>query len=59
MKLFWIPIDKTSRKTKIIHFPKKQNNIQAFFKMHIRPIQSYFSVDSTFFKKSLLDFIFS
>jgi len=59
MKLFWIPIVVTPRKTKMIRFVKKQNNIQAFFNLHIHPIQSFFSVDSTFLKKSLFDFIFS
>jgi len=29
---------KTPRKTKIILFPKKQNNVQAFVNLHIRPI---------------------
>jgi len=43
----------------MIRFVKKQNNIQAFFNLHIHPIQSFFSVDSTFLKKSLFDFIFS
>ena len=36
--LFWIPIVKTPRKTKIILFPKKQNNVQAFVNSHIHPI---------------------
>jgi len=30
MKLFWIPIVKTPRKTKILHFVKTQNNIQGY-----------------------------
>jgi len=39
-----------------MHFTKKQNNVQAFVNLHIRPI--ILSVDNTFFKKTLLDFIF-
>jgi len=38
MELFFIPILKTPRKTTIIHFTKKQNNVQAFVVLHIRPI---------------------
>jgi len=38
MWLFSIPIVKTPRKTKIIHFTKKQNSVQAFVNLLIRPI---------------------
>ena len=56
MKLFGIPMVMAPRKTKIILFAKKQNNIQTFFNLHIHTIQSFFSVGSTFLKKSLFDF---
>ena len=36
--LFWIPIVKTPRRTKIIDITKKQNNAQAFLCWPIRPI---------------------
>jgi len=36
--LFSIPIVKTPRKTKIMHFTKQQNNVQAFSNLHIRRI---------------------
>jgi len=57
MQLFSIRIVKTLRKTKIVHFATKQNNVQTFGNLHICPFM--FSVDNTFFKKSLFDFIFS
>jgi len=41
----------------LMHFTKKQNNVQAFVNLHIRPIILF--VDNTSFKKTLLDFIFS
>ena len=41
----------------LTHFTKKQKNVQAFVNLHIRPV--ILSVDNTFFKKTLLDFIFS
>jgi len=60
MKLFWILIVKTPRTTKIIHFAKKQNNIQAFFDLHTRPIQSFVSVDSSLLSsRSLCSILFS
>jgi len=49
MQLFRIPIVKTPRKTKIMHFTKKQKNAQAFVNLHIRPIilfyKQYFMQD--------------
>jgi len=39
-----------------MHFTKKQNKLQAFVNLHIRPI--VLSVDNTFLKKTLLNFIF-
>jgi len=38
MQLFWIHIVNKPRKTKIMHFTKKQNNVQAFVNLHIHPI---------------------
>jgi len=51
--VFRIPVVKTP--IKIMHFTKKNNNVQNTF------AQSYFSVHNrpTFFNKSLLDFILS
>jgi len=41
MWLFSIAIGKTLRKTKIIHFTKKQNNVQAFVNLLICPIMLF------------------
>ena len=38
MYLFWTSVVKTLRNTKIIHFIKKQNNVEAFINSHIRLI---------------------
>jgi len=38
MQLFSIPIVKAPRKTKLINVTKKQNNVQAFVNLLIRPI---------------------
>jgi len=60
MKLFWIPIVKTPRKTKIIHCAKTKNNIQAYFNLRICSIQSFFSVDSSLLpSRSLSSILFS
>jgi len=50
MQLFWIPIVKTPRKTKVMHFTKKKNNVHTFVNLQIRPI--ILSVKNTFFKIS-------
>jgi len=54
----WIPIVRTPKKTKIMYFPKKSDNVQAFVNLHICPIM-FFCRLYTFFTKSLFDFIFS
>jgi len=41
MQLFSIPIVKTPRKTKIIRFTKKQNNVPAFVNLLICPIMLF------------------
>jgi len=35
---YWIPIVKTPRKTTIMHYAKKQNNVHSFVTLHICPI---------------------
>jgi len=41
MQIFWIPTVRTPRKTKIMHFTTKQNNVQTFVNVHTCPLMFF------------------